>query len=81
MLYRDRENGMLLGVCAGLAERFELNVLGVRIVAVVALICFAFWPVAIVYLAFGLLLRDRPLYYCGPDRERSFWRSAERESE
>ncbi len=81
MLYRDRENGMILGVCAGIAERFEFNVLGVRILAVVAMVCLAFWPVAVAYLAFGLLLRDRPLSYYGQEYEHRFWRSDDQEAE
>ena len=81
MLYRDRENAMILGVCAGIAERFEFNVLGVRILAVVAMICLAFWPVAIAYVIFGLLLRDRPLSYYGRDYEDRFWRSKSEETE
>ncbi len=72
-LYRDRENGQLLGVCAGLASRYGLNPLGVRVVAVVALILM---PVAtgIFYVALGMTLRDAPLSFSGGEQERGFWR-------
>ena len=75
-LYRDRENGLILGVCAGLADYFELNILLLRIVAVGLLVMFTV-PTALVYLVTGLLMRERTL---GPrDRcaEREFWRRGE----
>lgn len=71
-LYKDSERGVIMGVCAGLANCFDLNKTGVRIVAVLCLL-FMFWPTLIAYFAAGFLLRDKPLYYCGRD-ERSFWR-------
>ena len=71
-LYRDRENGWLFGVCAGLADRYRVNVVGVRVLFGALLV---FWtiPTGIVYLAMGLLLRDRPLSYRGNRDERGFW--------
>jgi phage shock protein C len=72
-LYRDRENGIFLGVCAGIAEYFDLRTTGVRIGAVILLLVF-FWPTVLIYLTAGYLLHDRPLYYDGPN-ERCFWRS------
>lgn len=72
-LYRDRENGWIFGVCAGIADRFGFRTLTVRIVATVSLVVF-FLPTAIVYLAATLLLRERPLTYCGARREQDFWR-------
>lgn len=75
-LYRDRENGVLLGVCAGLASYFRVRPLAIRIVAVLALLL-QFWPLVLVYFTAGLLLRDRPLTYRGrAGRERDFWREA-----
>ena len=73
LLYRDRENGLLLGVCAGLAGVYRVNVLGVRLIAALLLLCF---PVitAVVYLVAGLTLKDAPLTYFGADQERYFWR-------
>jgi len=72
-LYRDRENGWIFGVCAGIAERFGLDPLFVRIVAAVCLI-FLFIPTAVLYLAAAALLRERPLTYCGSRCEHDFWR-------
>lgn len=72
-LYRDRENGWMFGVCAGLAEYFDCRVMIVRVIAVVSLILF-FIPTALVYGAAVLLVRERPLIYAGRDAEHDFWR-------
>ncbi|NNC64104.1 MAG: PspC domain-containing protein [Gammaproteobacteria bacterium] len=73
-LYRDRENGVIMGVCAGVGEFFDFEVWMVRVVAVISLIFFT-TITALVYIGLGLLLRDRPLGYRGPSRERDFWRN------
>ena len=75
--YRDRENGWIFGVCAGLADRFNLNVGAVRIIAVISLFVF-FWFTAIVYIAATLLIREKPLVYSGRQAEDDFWRRARR---
>ena len=75
--YRDRENGWIFGVCAGLADRFNLNVGAVRIIAVISLFVF-FWFTAIVYIAATLLIREKPLVYSGRQSEDDFWRRTRR---
>ncbi|NBC22695.1 MAG: PspC domain-containing protein [Gammaproteobacteria bacterium] len=72
-LYRDRENGLVFGVCAGIADYFDLNTLVIRGVALAALLL-APVPVGLIYLVAALLLRDRPLTVRDRHREREFWR-------
>ncbi|CAN5138327.1 hypothetical protein BH24PSE2_BH24PSE2_04700 [soil metagenome] len=72
-LYRDQENALLMGVCAGLADYFEWPVVAVR-AAAAAMLYFWFLPVLVLYLTAGLLLRDRPLRYRGKHDEPNFWR-------
>lgn len=58
-LYRDRENSMLFGVCAGLADYFGFDVKITRVC--VAIAGFLFFPtVVVVYLILGLLLDPAP---------------------
>jgi phage shock protein C len=71
--YRDRENGWIFGVCAGLADRFNLNLCAIRVVAFVCLLIFT-WMTAAIYLAAAFLIRDKPLVYSGRDSEYDFWR-------
>lgn len=77
-LYRDRDNGWIFGVCAGLADRFNLQVSAVRIIAVISL-CLFFWLTAAIYIAATLLIRDRPLIYSGQNTENDFWRRYRRD--
>jgi phage shock protein C len=58
-LLRDSENGVLFGVCAGLADYFGFDVKLTRIC--VALGGFFFFPtVPIIYVILGLLLDEAP---------------------
>jgi phage shock protein C len=72
-LYRDRENGWIFGVCAGLAEYLGFRTGMMRILAVVSLFLF-FWPTALAYLAAAMLIRTKPLTWSGRCREYEFWR-------
>jgi len=76
-LYRDRENGWIFGVCAGVAEYFNFRTGTVRIIAVISLVLF-FWATALVYIGATLLLREKPLIYSGSRREYEFWRRRRR---
>lgn len=71
-LYRDRENGWIFGVCAGIADRFNLRVCAVRAVAVIGLLLF-FWPTALIYILATILIREKPLVYSGRASEYEFW--------
>ena len=64
-LFRDRENGMLAGVCAGIAEYFGLNRKGVRLVTVLLMLFppfFAFVVISYVILAIVLPAKPADLY-------------------
>ena len=76
--YRDRENGWVFGVCAGLSDRFNLNLGAVRLIAVVSLFLF-FWLTAAIYLGATVLIREKPLVYSGRESEFEFWRRRHRE--
>jgi phage shock protein C len=72
-LYRDRENGWIFGVCAGLADFANFRVGTVRVIATICLLV-VFWPTVLVYLAATLLFRTKPLIYSGAKAEYEFWR-------
>lgn len=84
LLYRDRERGLIMGVCAGVSQFFDWHLLTVRLITLVLLVV-AFLPTALVYFTAGFLLRDRPLRYYGEDdpaswqEEVRFWRQRRRE--
>jgi phage shock protein C len=72
-LYRDRENGWLFGVCAGLADFGNFKVGTVRVITVICLFLFT-WATALVYIAATILFKERPLIYSGRSSEYEFWR-------
>ena len=70
--YRDRENGWVFGVCAGLADRFNFRVGTVRVIAIISLLLF-FCLTAALYLGATILIKEKPLVFSGSDNENEFW--------
>lgn len=56
-LYRDGENGMIAGVCAGLADFFDVNVKMLRIAVAVG--AFFFPSLILAYIVLALLLKKK----------------------
>lgn len=73
-IYRDSEGGVILGVCAGIAEHFDWPLWLTRVGALV-LGWFFTVPAVIAYLVAALLMPERPLRYYGDGDERTFWQS------
>lgn len=60
-LYRSR-HGLILGVCAGLADYLSIPTFGIRATALVLLICTGFFPIGVIYLLAGLILKPEPTW-------------------
>lgn len=60
-LYRSR-NGILAGVCAGLAEYFDFSVGWTRLFFVIAFILTGFWPIGVAYIVAALMMKKEPYY-------------------
>jgi phage shock protein C len=77
-LYRDPRKGMILGVCAGIADFFGVSPILVRIVALIGLFLFTL-PTFIAYFLVAVLIPRKPedLYISG--EEESFWRAVRTE--
>jgi len=72
-LYRDPRNGIVAGVCAGLAEYFGLERAVVRLAFVVALVLFIV-PALLAYIALAFMLPTRPQALFASGEEAAFWR-------
>ncbi len=72
-MYRDRENGWIFGVCAGIADFGNFRTGTVRLIAVICLLLL-FWPTVLVYIGAVLLFKEKPLIYSGRLGEYDFWR-------
>ena len=56
-IYRSR-NGVIFGVCRGLAEHFDFSVFWARAIAVIFLIFTGFWPAIGLYIIGALLMKS-----------------------
>ena len=72
-LYRDKDNAILAGVCAGLADYFGLNRKGLRII--VAISTFFFVPfVVLTYIILAIILPAKPEDLYQDESQEKFWR-------
>ncbi|MBD3422158.1 MAG: envelope stress response membrane protein PspC [Chitinivibrionales bacterium] len=72
--YRSRR-GMIMGVCKGLAERYDLPVVWVRIGVVVLALFTQIFPVLIAYMIFAIVLKPQPLIPLSNEDEHEFYDS------
>lgn len=72
--YRSR-NGVILGVCRGVADYFDIRVFWVRMILVISLLLSGFWPVLGIYLVAALLMKPEPAQSFANDDERDFYNS------
>jgi phage shock protein C len=72
-LYRDRERGILAGVCAGIADYIGIEPIVVRLAALAGL--FFFFPVTLIaYVVLALALPPKPAELYASREEETFWR-------
>lgn len=72
-LYRDKENAILAGVCAGLANYFGLNRKGLRVIAAVS--TFFFFPFMVpAYIILVFILPAKPEDLYKDESQEKFWR-------
>lgn len=70
--YRNDEDGIAMGVCAGAADFLGVDVWLVRLVTVIATILFTL-PTVTIYFALGIMAHHKPLRYRGAGAEQAFW--------
>lgn len=58
-LYRSR-NGMIFGVCRGIADYAEISVLWVRLGVLLAALFTGFWPMLLLYIVAAIFLQPAP---------------------
>lgn len=73
-LYRSRR-GVLLGVCRGVAEYFDLSVFWTRAIAAALLILTGLWPIAALYVLAALVMKPEPVLPIDSDDEHEFYDS------
>ena len=73
-LWRDRDRGIIAGVCAGIADYVGVEPIVVRLVVVLGLIFF-FPPTIVAYIILAIVLRPKPPTLYASADEEAFWRS------
>lgn len=76
-IYRSR-SGVILGVCKGLAEYFNISLFWTRFIAVLLLVFTGLWPMIGIYLLAGLLLKPEPVLPLRNDEENDFYQAYSR---
>ena len=73
-LYRSRD-GMILGVCKGIARYFDFSVFWVRCVTLVVFLFSGFWPLGGIYMLAALLMKPAPVIPLETGEEQEFYHS------
>jgi phage shock protein C len=73
-LYRSRQ-GVILGVCRGIADHFDVSLFWIRTIAVLLLVVTGFWPVTGLYLLAALLMKPEPVLPIHDAAEQEFYDS------
>ena len=73
-LYRSRQ-GVILGVCKGIAQYFDFSVFWTRAIAIILLLVTGFWPITILYFIAALLMKPEPVVPIQSSEEQEFYDS------
>jgi phage shock protein C len=73
-LYRSRD-GLLLGVCRGIAEYFDFSVFWTRTIVLILLFLSGFWPIMALYFIAALLMKPEPVVPIQSDDQQEFYDS------
>lgn len=73
-LYRSR-NGIILGVCRGVAEYFDFSVFWARTIVFIFFLFSGFWPIAVLYFIAALLMKPEPVIPIQTEDQQEFYDS------
>ncbi len=71
-IYRSRE-GMILGVCKGLAEYFDFSIFWTRAIAIIFLLISGLWPIMGIYFVAALIMKPKPVRPITSSDEQEFY--------
>ena len=73
-IYRSRD-GVILGVCRGIADYFDFSIFWVRVIAVMCLIFSGIWPIVGLYFLAALIMKPEPVIPIQTEGEHEFYNS------
>ena len=59
-MHRSR-NGIILGVCRGIAEYFDFSIFWTRAIALILLFFTGLWPIVVLYFIAALIMKPEPV--------------------
>ena len=71
-IYRSRR-GIFMGVCRGIADYFNFSVAWVRIITLVLFLFTGFWPMGVMYIVAGLVLKVEPVSPLRNEKDQEFY--------
>lgn len=71
-LYRDKHNGKLMGVCAGIADYTGVNVFWVRLIAIASMFMTSGSSIFAYFIA-GFILNKKPPHLYRDASEQKYW--------
>jgi len=71
-IYRSRR-GIFMGVCRGLAEHFNFSPFWMRIITLLLFLFTGFWPIGVMYIVAGLLLKVEPVSPLRDEKDQEFY--------
>lgn len=71
-LYRSR-NGLFMGVCKGLSIHFDFSTFWVRVLTLITFLFTGFWPIGVLYIVAGLILKVEPVSPINDERDKEFY--------
>ncbi len=73
-IYRSRK-GIFMGVCRGIADYFNFSVFWMRVIIFILFLFTGFWPIGVLYIIAGLLLKAEPVSPLRDKRDEEFYDS------
>lgn len=73
-MHRSR-NGVILGVCRGVAEYFDFSIFWTRAIVVILFLVSGLWPITGLYFLAALLMKPEPVIPVQSEDEEEFYDS------
>lgn len=71
-IYRSRR-GIFMGVCRGLGEHFNFSIFWTRMIVLLLFLFTGFWPVGVMYIIAGLILKVEPVSPLNNETDQEFY--------
>ncbi len=62
-----------MGVCRGLSDYFNISVFWVRIITLISFLFTGFWPVGVMYIVAGLIIKMEPVSPLSNEKDQEFY--------